>query len=244
MKKIIKNTIKVFLITILVGLVAFAAYVMDYPAADSSVLDQIQEIQTNEKHELEINDLMSEMTLKKRDSKPTTGIILYPQSRMDSRGYIFIASELAKKDYFVVILKCLFNLPNISKGYAEVSILDFEEIENWYVGGFNDGGSVGSEYVNIRSEHPKIKGTILIDSYSIVPIPKDKKALVIEVESNSKMKKNDFEENKKNLPVDTTYKKVSDGENFYINTRKENVNKELILNQAKEVAVIIDDFLK
>lgn len=93
----------------------------------------------------------------------TTGFIFYPGAKVEAEAYSYIGDELAKEGYFVVIARMPLNLALLSINEAQQIIDEFDQVENWFVGGHSLGGAMVSRFAYNHQE--LINGIIFLASY-------------------------------------------------------------------------------
>lgn len=96
-----------------------------------------------------------------KDDEVNTGFILYPGARVDPRSYAPLAREIAREGFLVVIEPMRLNLAIFSSDAAKETMTEFQDIENWVIGGHSLGGAMASRFV--RNEGAD--GLILWASY-------------------------------------------------------------------------------
>lgn len=94
---------------------------------------------------------------------PDTGIILYPEERVDAKAYSKMCNMIASNGYKVVAVDMPFNFAVFGKNEAKKIIQQNEDIDNWVIVGDSLGGAVASDYV--KSNLNKIRGIVFISSY-------------------------------------------------------------------------------
>jgi dienelactone hydrolase len=95
--------------------------------------------------------------------KSNTGFIFYPGGHVDPRSYSGIAQQIATKGYLVIIPKMPFNLAVMNKRAAVKIINDYEDIDNWVIGGHSLGGAMAASLV--FDEPEMFKGLVLLAAY-------------------------------------------------------------------------------
>ena len=94
---------------------------------------------------------------------PTSGLIIYPGARVDSRAYAPLAHRIAAEGNLVVIVPMPLNLAFFGADRASEVIAAYPQIEHWVMGGHSLGGAFAAEYVG---KHPdRIDGLVLWAAY-------------------------------------------------------------------------------
>ena len=103
------------------------------------------------------------LTFQPADLQPSTGFIIYPGGRVDTRAYAPTAQAIAAHGYLVVIVPMPLNLAVFNPGAAADVMAAHPEIKYWAVGGHSLGGSMAA---NFAHAYPSaVKGLILWASY-------------------------------------------------------------------------------
>ncbi len=186
-----------FLTVILLAGVFSLAYLGSYSHASDSEVNAYLE--------------SANIEIKKLDKKTTAfipsetkaGFIFYPGGKVEVDAYYPLMAECAENDILAVACQMPFNLAVFDINAADGIKECFAEIESWYIGGHSLGGSMAASYlVKHRSE---FEGLILLGSYSTVDFSNsDISVLSIYGENDGVMNRDKYEENKENLPSDTT----------------------------------------
>lgn len=95
--------------------------------------------------------------------KTTTGIIIYPGAKVEPLAYGFIAKELQKQGYFVVIPRMRLNMAIFEEKKANHIIEKYNDIQTWVIGGHSLGGVVAASYTEKNPDH--IAGLFFYASY-------------------------------------------------------------------------------
>ena len=97
------------------------------------------------------------------DQFAKTGIIFYQGAKVEAQAYSYIGDELAQEGYFVVIPQMPLNLALFGINEARHIMNQYNEIENWYVGGHSMGGAMVSRFAYQNDE--LVSGVIFLASY-------------------------------------------------------------------------------
>jgi dienelactone hydrolase len=91
------------------------------------------------------------------------GFIFYPGGHVDPRSYSSIAHQIADEGYLVIIPKMPFNLAVMNKRAAVKIVNDYNEIDNWVIGGHSLGGAMAASLV--FDEPEMFEGLVLLAAY-------------------------------------------------------------------------------
>ena len=135
--------------------------------------------------------------------KPTTGFIFIPGARVDARAYAHILRPLVQAGYLVAVLKEPFGLSVLDSDHALTVLGVHPEIKYWAVGGHSLGGVTAAA---MADDEEQITGLALYASYPAGPLVRtDLKVLSVSGSADGLSTPAKIEENKANLPPDTTY---------------------------------------
>jgi len=81
-----------------------------------------------------------------RDTNPTTGLIIYPGSFVNSKAYAEPAHEIAANGYLVVIVPMPLGLSVLGPNRAVAVQEAHPDISNWVIAGHSQGGSYAMRY--------------------------------------------------------------------------------------------------
>lgn len=153
--------------------------------------------------------------LKPNFKEPTKGIIIYGNGGVSPKAYIPLSIILAKKGYLVVIPEFLFNRPNIGNNTMNTIINGNQGIDFWTLVGHGSGGEAMS--VNLKADE-KIKGAVYLASYPSDGADLSKsglKVISIKGTADKVINQNLYEERKKQLPEDTMFVQIENGNFSY-----------------------------
>lgn len=97
-----------------------------------------------------------------KNEKPTKGFIFYPGGKVEPESYATLCRKIAEEGYLVVIAPMTMDLAILSPNKAEQIINDFNDIDEWAIGGHSLGGVMAAKYA---SENSNIKGLALYAAY-------------------------------------------------------------------------------
>lgn len=217
-KKRKKHSIKVLLsiiLLILLGVWFMVGFVDNEVTTIAKVEnEEVDEIIQAEGDYLDIIE-NNGFVLKPNFREPTKGIIIYGNGGVSPKSYVPLGITLAKKGYLVVIPEFLFNSPNIGINTMNTIIKDYDSINLWNVVGHGSGGEAMS--VNLNSDE-KIKGAVFLASYPSEKADLSKSGLkVVSIKGtlDEILDLKLYEERKKNLPENTMFVQIENGNFSY-----------------------------
>ncbi len=152
--------------------------------------------------EIEINEI-NRRTTSFIPKQAHAGLIFYPGGKVEVDAYFPLMAECAKNGILSVIIEMPFNLAVFDINAADGIKEKFPEIQSWYIGGHSLGGSMVASYLEKHQE--EFDGLVLLGSYSTVDFSHtDLSVLSIYGENDGVMNREKYEQNKKNLPNNTT----------------------------------------
>lgn len=133
------------------------------------------------------------------NSVQPTGIAFYPGGLVDPHAYIEILEDLVVTDHRrVVILKVAANLAIMNSGKAHRYIDDFDDVQDWVLGGHSLGGSVAC--MDAASNPEAYKGMFVLDAYSVSDLSDWTSPVIIITASFDPVEDVKYLENESNLP--------------------------------------------
>jgi hypothetical protein len=140
---------------------------------------------------------------------PRGAFIILPGGNCDPKAYAPAAHAIAAKRYLTVIVP----MPNCvaigGRGRADKIIEDFEEIENWVIGGHSVGGTAACIYAD---NHSNIDGVVIWASKAPGGLEDtDMKVLTVYGSRDGRVGPEDVLENAGSLPVDTIFQEIEGG---------------------------------
>lgn len=197
-----KKILSGILILVLVSGIAGFSYFSDYYHASFEAVDMIQETDIP----VEQNKDYLAFVPKEYD----TGITLYPGAKVESEAYAPLLKECADRGIFAAVVYMPFHFALFDSDAALEVMEEHPEVENWYIGGHSLGGVCAGMLAGKNPE--KFKGIILLASYVTTDLSKTKlKALSLIGSNDGVLKVNQYQENRKNLPDNTTEVMISGG---------------------------------
>ena len=185
------------------------------------------------------------------DKKPTTGFIILPGGNCDPKAYAPAAHAIAAKRYLTVIVP-MPNCVAMPFGHFRAGkiIEDFEEIENWVIGGHSVGGTAACIYAQRNSN---IDGVVIWASRAPGGFEDtDMKVLTVYGSRDGRVGPEDVFENAGSLPADTIFKEIKGGNHTqfgYFDTTpdpymtEDNAATITLEKQQKIIVRITTDFL-
>lgn len=144
------------------------------------------------------------------DKKPTTGLIILPGGNCDPKAYAPAAHAIATRGYLTVIVpmpNCVA-MPSGLKRSGKI-IEDFDEIENWVVGGHSVGGTAACIYAK---NYDNIDGVVIWASLPPGGLEDtDIKVLTVYGSNDGRCGPEAVLANAALLPSDTIFKEIEGG---------------------------------
>jgi len=97
------------------------------------------------------------------DESATTGVVFYQGAKVEAAAYSYLGAELAKEGYFVVIPQLPLNLAILGFNEAQSIMEQYDQVENWYLGGHSLGGAMASRFAYLNEQ--LVEGIIYLASY-------------------------------------------------------------------------------
>jgi hypothetical protein len=140
------------------------------------------------------------------------GFIYYPGAYINSQSYAYFAQQLSLRSQKpVFILKFITGLAIVNSNKACDVINYYPNIKKWILLGHSLGGTAACSFLS-ESNNDNIKGLVLFASYPSKNISTIKtKILSIIGSQDCILNKCKYDESKKFLPIDTTYKIIEGG---------------------------------
>ncbi len=150
----------------------------------------------------------------KGEVTPENGFIFYPGGKVEAVAYEPLLKALASEGMLCVLVEMPFNLAVFDRRAAEGIPEQFPEVTDWYIGGHSLGGSMAASYL---AEHATdYKGLILLGSYSTTDLSETGPSVLSVYGSEDKvLNKENYEEDKANLPEDFTEVVIEGGCHAY-----------------------------
>ncbi len=229
------------IVAVLLALVIFVVvYVNDYYRADDEYISAFMPNATQV-------ELLDDNSIAIIPENPRAGFVFYPGGKVENSAYIPLMKALAQDGIACVIVKMPFNLAVLDTNKADDVIEEFDEIENWYIGGHSLGGSMASTYASKNED--KIKGVVLLASYSTTNLNDTSLDILSIYGSCDKvLNMEKYEQNKENLPNDFTEVVIEGGNHAYFGAYGEQdgdgVARVERTEQIEQSAIHISQFIK
>jgi hypothetical protein len=140
---------------------------------------------------------------------PRDAFIIFPGGNCDPKAYAPAAHAIAAKRYLTVIVPVPNCVAMGGRGRADKIIEDFEEIENWVIGGHSVGGTAACFYA---ANHSTIDGVVIWASLSPGGLEDtDMKVLTLYGSRDGRVGPEDVLANAGALPADTIFKEIEGG---------------------------------
>ncbi len=96
--------------------------------------------------------------------EPAVGFIFYPGGKVEHSAYAPLLLELAENGVLCVLVEMLGNMAVLDMNAAQGIPEQFQEVEDWYIGGHSLGGSMAAAYAAGHSG--ELEGLVLLAAYS------------------------------------------------------------------------------
>lgn len=97
------------------------------------------------------------------DKASRQGLIFYPGAKIETAAYAPILDELAQAGICCVAVKMPYHLAIFDSGAAGDVMQEFQEVQEWYIGGHSLGGAMAAGYAAEYAE--EFTGLILLAAY-------------------------------------------------------------------------------
>lgn len=145
--------IVLLVLAILTG--AFFWYVSDYYRAEDVALEVMAQ-----KNGISVQDNLTVLS----PSYPTdTAVIFYPGAKVEAEAYLPLLDQIRQTGVTCVLIHMPFHMAIFDADAAEDVIVQFPEIQHWYIAGHSMGGAMASKFA---ADHPdQVDGLILMGAY-------------------------------------------------------------------------------
>lgn len=99
-----------------------------------------------------------------QNTKPATGLVIYPGGRVDARSYAPLARDLAARGHLVAIVEVPLSLAVLSPNAADLPITQEPFVETWVLAGHSLGGVMAARYAATHQD--TVAGLLLLASYA------------------------------------------------------------------------------
>lgn len=135
--------------------------------------------------------------------KPTAGLIFYPGGKVEHTAYAPLLRTCAEKGFLCALVRMPCNLAVFNINGADGIQEQFPDVEHWYISGHSLGGAIAASYA--ASHADELDGLILLAAYSTKDLTQTSlRVLSIYGSEDGVLNRESFDENRVNLPADTT----------------------------------------
>ncbi len=201
-KKILIVIFSTILSLLLITAIGFLVYVSNYEKANSIALEAL-----NSTNIVTVDNNSDYISFEPEEY--TNGLIFYPGGKVEAEAYANLMMMLAEEGILSIIIKMPFNLAMFNINGAN-KVIDKYDVDNWYLSGHSLGGVFASSYLEKNTS--KFGGMIYLASYTTYDLSKTNlDVLSITASNDTVINNKSYEENKKNLPINTLYKEIDGG---------------------------------
>ena len=188
------------------GLAAFI-YVHNYYHASDRAMEAVTDPQWGATGEAANGDWLA---FGQAEEDTAAGIIFYPGGKVQFEAYAPLMGEMSQEGLFCVLVHMPGNLAVLNKDAAAKVITAYPEIDHWYIGGHSLGGVMAASYA---AEHPEdFEGVFFLGAYTTEDLSgTELKGLSVTATEDRILNMEKYEENRHNLPADTTEETIAGG---------------------------------
>lgn len=154
-RKILLKVVIGIIVTMLLGVVAFYIYTLDYYRADG-VAKNTTITKTYDNYYVFSPD---------KENDLNTGFIFYPGGKVEALAYAPLMKKLSDSGLTVVLVEMPFNLAVFDTDAADIVLAELKGIDNWFIGGHSLGGAMASSYLD--KTESLFMGLILLGAYPL-----------------------------------------------------------------------------
>ena len=192
-----KRALKLVLAALALTILGCGAYLCDYYPAEPAALEAFAPVGVIGAETTEAGDRV----FGPKDA--AVGFIFYPGGKVDSLAYVPLMRALTEKGVLCVLVEMPFHLAVFDMDAAEGIQRQYPEVERWYIGGHSLGGSMAASYAATCPED--YEGLVLLGSYSTADLSASGlQVLSVYGSEDTVLNRENYEENKANLPKDFT----------------------------------------
>ena len=192
-----KRALKLVLAVLALTILGCGAYLCDYYPAEPAALEVFAPVGVIGAETTEAGDRV----FGPKDA--AVGFIFYPGGKVDSLAYVPLMRALTEKGVLCVLVEMPFHLAVFDMDAAEGIQRQYPEVERWYIGGHSLGGSMAASYAATCPED--YEGLVLLGSYSTADLSASGlQVLSVYGSEDTVLNRENYEENKANLPKDFT----------------------------------------
>lgn len=134
------------------------------------------------------------------DESSEYGVVLYPGAKVAPEAYVPLASKLAERGAYCVIVKMPFNFAFFNIDAADDVIANAPQVKHWWLAGHSLGGAMGAQYAAGHAD--KLEGIALLGAYAASDLSgTGLKALVIYGENDGVLNHEKLANSEGNLPA-------------------------------------------
>ena len=190
-----KRIVKILLLILVISIAFGIFYVNDYYHA---VEEDIEAYQVEENVNVNI---LEDGIIVCEPEETIAGMIFYPGGKVEYTSYLPLMKECAAKGILCVLFEMPLNLAvldiNAADGIQDV----YPEITSWYMAGHSLGGSMAASYIGTNIK--EYEGLVLLGAYGTSDLSDtDLKVLSVYGSEDQVMKKDNYIENKENMPLE------------------------------------------
>ena len=172
-------------------------YVNDYYRADKTAMEAFQ-MPSNVSR-----TVLADGTVVFEPEQAEVGFIFYPGGKVEHTAYEPLLQILAAEGVLCVLVEVPLRLAILDVNAAESIAEQYQEVEDWYIGGHSLGGSAAAMYLEEHTD--EFAGLILLGSYSTVDLSEsDLEVLSVYGSEDNVLNKENYLNSKANLPQDFT----------------------------------------
>lgn len=189
----------------------------------------------------------------KNNENISTGLIFYPNGLVDEKAYLPLLTELSKQGYGVYILKYPLKMPIFGANGISKKIIKDSRYNKYVLMAHTLGGNALFRYLSKNGEElNKVNALVLLATYNNgkYDFKSNKKifndnVLSIVGTKDKILDLKKYEEYKKNLPENTKYLYIDNGNNsYYGNYTNVNKPKDSFISRENQQYFVLNEFKK
>ncbi len=163
-KKIFKRLLITIISLILIIIISFYFYTLNYSRATISDIERIYKENNTITSDENLTIIFPPSNIDKN-----IGLIFYPGGKVEDKAYLPLLNQISQSGITCVLVKMPFNLAVFNTNAADNIYNKFPNIKSWYLSGHSLGGAMASSYAN--ENYNKLDGLILLASYPLNEAP-------------------------------------------------------------------------
>lgn len=188
----------ILLIAVAVGCIM---YVSDYYAGNETAQQAASDTGTYAQDDIKVATVENMTAFIPAD--PIAGLIFYPGGKVEANAYAPLMQSLAQQGILGVVCAMPLNLAVFDVDAAQrvqtAFLLDFPEVDAWYMGGHSLGGAMAATYLKDHAED--YQGLVLLGAYATADLSNyNLRVLSIYGSNDHVMNLEAYEQNMANLP--------------------------------------------